>query len=554
MASCARGLAVLLFALLASPAWAGGRVALVIGNGAYHSTRLAPLHNPGNDADDVAASLTRLGWQVIERKDATHRQMDEALADFGRAAANADAALIFYSGHGIQIRGRNYLMPVDADPENEAAVPYASVDVNEALSTLDDAHARLNFVVLDACRDNQLSGQYRGGASRGLARIGDTPDGTVVVYSTSPGNVANDGTGRNGVFTGALLQGLRGSDLSLTGVLGVAAAETSRQTDGKQIPYVVAPATMLANPFRFDGGVAPSPGGGFVAPAPGPVSFVTNPPVTPIPVPPPAPAPSDGGAHYLSLGNDALAAKDYGNAMQNFRLAAEQGNVDALVDVGYLYGVGLGVPQDYAQAFAWYKRGADQGNVAGAADVGLYYANGWGVTQDYGQAMAWNRKAAEQGNAGAQNEIGFLYEHGWGAAQDYGQALMWYRKAADQGDAPAQTNVCLYYANGWGVTKDYAQALVWCRKAADQNNAAAQNEIGFMYDRGFGVTQDYGTAMQWYRKAAEQGDATAERNAAVFYERGLGGPADMAQARYWYQKAAAQGEDYAKNWLSQHPQ
>jgi len=234
------------------------RVALVIGNSVYRSKSLPFLKNPVNDADDVTDALKRFGFTVLERKNVTKRDADEAVAEFGRMAADADVALFYFSGHGVQIKSRNYLIPVDADPKDEAGIPYISLDVNYPLAALDDAHSKVNIIMLDACRDNQMSGQFRSSGGRGLAAPSDVPKGTVIVYATEPGNTASDGTGRNGAFTAGVLAGLKGNDLSLDGVLTTASLVVDQQTHGAQTPYINGPKLLQKN-FLFGGSGAQPP-------------------------------------------------------------------------------------------------------------------------------------------------------------------------------------------------------------------------------------------------------------------------------------------------------
>jgi len=213
----------------------------------------------------------------------------------------------------------------------------------------------------------------------------------------------------------------------------------------------------------------------------------------------------DAGQEYLEKGKAAEKRKDYSEAMEWLRKAADQGNTDAQVRIGVHYVRGLGVPKDYGEAMRWYRKAADQGNALAQYNIGELYENGLGVPKDYGEAMQWYRKAADQGNAVAQNNIGQLYERGQGVTQDYGEAMRWYHKAADQGNAAAQSNIGTLYYNGWGVTQDYDEAMRWYHKAADQGNAVAEYSIGLLYDQGQGVPADMTEARQWYAKAATQG-------------------------------------------------
>lgn len=255
----------------------GRRIALVIGNGAYmHPENLPRLANPANDAQDIAKALRQFGFEVIERRNQTLEAMNQAIAEFGSRIGGSDAALFYFAGHGIQVKNQNYLMPINAKIESEAAVPYQGVNLNQILDEMDNARSSANIVMLDACRNNPISGKFRSGKSRGLASPGSMPKGTVIVYATDPGNVAADGDGRNGLFTAGLLTAFKGKNLSLDEVLTVASAEVERASGQTQTPYVNGPKT-LQKTFNF--GTAIDPGRGNVekipsAAAPAPPSAI----------------------------------------------------------------------------------------------------------------------------------------------------------------------------------------------------------------------------------------------------------------------------------------
>lgn len=226
------------------------RIALVIGNGAY-SGNLPRLPNPTNDAEDVAKALRHFGFQVIEKKNLNLEGMNRAIAEFGSKIGGSEAALFYYAGHGIQVRNQNYLMPVNAVIDSEAAVPYQGINLNQVLDEMDNGKSGVNIVMLDACRNNPITGKFRSGATRGLAAPGSTPKGTVIVYATDPGNVAADGEGRNGLFTAGLLYAFKGKDLSLDGVLTEASAQVEKASGQTQTPYVNGPKTLQKS-FHFN--------------------------------------------------------------------------------------------------------------------------------------------------------------------------------------------------------------------------------------------------------------------------------------------------------------
>lgn len=229
----------------------GKRVALVIGNGNYqYSDSLPKLANPIHDAEDIAKALRGFGFEVIEKKDQSLEGMNDAITEFGRKIIDSDAALFYYAGHGLQVKGQNYIIPVNAKIESEARVPFISININQLLEEMESGKSRANIVMLDACRNNPISGKFRSGATRGLAAPSSQPKGTVIVYSTDPGNVAADGTGRNGTFTAGLLAAFKGSDLSLGGVLTRASEEVERSSQQTQTPYINGPATLQKN-FQF---------------------------------------------------------------------------------------------------------------------------------------------------------------------------------------------------------------------------------------------------------------------------------------------------------------
>lgn len=184
--------------------------------------------------------------------------MSRSIAEFGRKLSGSEVALFYYAGHGIQIKSQNYLIPINAILESDASVPYQSINLNQILEEMEDGNSRINIVIIDACRNNPISGKFRSGQSRGLAAPNFNPKGTVIVYATDPGNVAADGTGRNGLFTSGLLKAFRGNDLSLDGVLTAASAEVERASGQTQTPYVNGPKTLQKN-FHFKITVEPGP-------------------------------------------------------------------------------------------------------------------------------------------------------------------------------------------------------------------------------------------------------------------------------------------------------
>ncbi len=209
------------------------RLALVMGNSNYPDS---PLANPQNDAVDMASALEELDFEVILVMDADRRSMARSIRTFGnKLKQQKGIGLFYYAGHGVQLDNRNFLIPVDTPITDEDEIPYESVDVGSVLAKMQSAGNALNIMILDACRNNPFPSAFRS-ASRGLARV-DAPVGSLVVYSTAPGKVAADGNGRNGVFTGHLLNFLQEPGLSLTQTIRKTRAAVVRETSGKQVPW-----------------------------------------------------------------------------------------------------------------------------------------------------------------------------------------------------------------------------------------------------------------------------------------------------------------------------
>ncbi len=229
------------------------RVALVIGNSAYKE---APLRNPVNDANDIAATLKGLGFAVTLKTNANQKQMKQALREFGLTLKKGGVGLFYYAGHGIQSRGRNYLVPVGANVESEAELEDESVDANLVLSYMEDAQNRVNIVVMDACRNNPFARSFRS-ASRGLAQM-EAARGSFIAYATAPGSVAADGSGRNGVYTKHLLASLKRPDTDMEKVFKRAHAAVMEETNGKQTPWV---SSSLTGDFYFNPSATPGHAG-----------------------------------------------------------------------------------------------------------------------------------------------------------------------------------------------------------------------------------------------------------------------------------------------------
>ena len=220
----------------------GRRLALVIGNSDYRGS-ISSLVSPVNDANAISASLRAVGFEVDLQLDATRDEIKEAVLEFSDKLHESDVGLFYYSGHAVQVDGRNFIIPIGADLniENERRdslaryVSLETVDIGEVLVSMKSADADLSIIILDTSRDNPFNGSARG-LSRGLAHM-LAPRGTFLAYATAPGNVAEDGTGHYSPYTSALTEAIETPGLKLEDVFKQVRREVALQTDGRQTPW-----------------------------------------------------------------------------------------------------------------------------------------------------------------------------------------------------------------------------------------------------------------------------------------------------------------------------
>lgn len=235
---------------LCNAALAENRLALVIGESAYRS--VTPLPNPANDAKAMTRLLADQGFDVTASADLSQNDMRKEVSDFAAkvAAKGADTvALVFYAGHGLQVDGENYLVPVDVDPRREADIPLQAVRLNDLLNTLNSVPSKMRILLLDACRNNPFPAISRS-TGHGLALV-DTKTGgpgTFLSYSTSPGAEAEDGSGANSPYTTALLTVAREPGLPIEEAFKRVRVAVNKATEGRQTPW---DSSSLTEDFRF---------------------------------------------------------------------------------------------------------------------------------------------------------------------------------------------------------------------------------------------------------------------------------------------------------------
>lgn len=343
--------------------WAGPRVALIIGNGAYQ--HVAALPNPANDASDIAASLDQIGFSVTVLTDASFETVHNELQKFSKKARGADFAVVYYAGHGIEIGGQNWLIPVDAELKSDSDIDKEAIGLRSVMSAISEAH--FGLIILDACRDNPFAAKMQWknrsrSVSRGLAR--EQPRNNVLVaYAARDGTTAKDGSGRNSPFSRALLKYIATPGLEVDLLFRNVRDEVMTETNHEQQPFVYG--FLSRDPIYL---VPPKPPGSNSAPA-SLQDLVTDCDRL-------AAAPSDQekppniagiklseidilpallacetamqkypkvSRFYFEKGRTAQAAKNYTLALQLYERASSMGYASAMNNLGFLYSEGLGI-------------------------------------------------------------------------------------------------------------------------------------------------------------------------------------------------------------------
>jgi len=225
------------------PPTSGKRLALVIGNAGY---KTRPLANPVNDANDISTALKNTGFEVIDIRDGNLNQMRAALRQFGDKLLTSDVGLVYYSGHGIEVKGQNYLIPVNADIKRSDEITDQSLNMSLILDKMETAQKGVNILIVDACRDDPFGRSFRS-SSNGLAQV-DAPRGTIVAFATSPGKVAADGDGRNSPYTKNLIKAIQMPNLPIEQVFKLVRRAVQEETRNQQTPWEN---TSLSGDFYF---------------------------------------------------------------------------------------------------------------------------------------------------------------------------------------------------------------------------------------------------------------------------------------------------------------
>jgi uncharacterized protein len=503
------------------------RLALVLGNAKYQ--RVPVLDNPANDAADLAQALRAVGFEVIETSDATRAAMAEAVRDFSERLHGADVALFFYSGHGLQMNGENYLLPVDAKIENPADVRFNTINLSDIQQEMESS-GRVNIIILDACRTNPFAealSHGRGAPTRGLGRIDAAGEGSLIVYATQPNNVAFDGVGRNSPFTAALLKHIGTPGLEVRQMISKVRGDVLQATDRRQTPwdssslvgdvYLAGPPTgVIPNPPAADASPPASP-----AVVTQPAAATLSQSLTPqIQAAPPQQPPNPPPVQLAPQAPESLVKS--GPAADCERLAAPAPPFATPAQVREAK------TRDYAPAILVCEAAL----AAAPNNPRLQYLLGlaYDVTKNYLEAARHYLKAAEGDYANAQDALGVLFATGRGVVKDEQRAFDLLNKAAIGGSPRGMGNLGVMYSSGFFVKEDDAKALDWYEKSIEAGNSFGLAQAGVMYFNGKGTARDYNAAAQYFQQAADLGDGFSLKFLAIMYERGLLGKVDLEKA------------------------
>jgi hypothetical protein len=521
---CTALILVLLSVLPFAAEAAEKRVALVIGNSKY--TKTPSLVNPANDARLIAESLKKVGFDVDLRVDlGTDGDFKRAIREFGDrldAAGDDVVALFYYSGHGVQVKGSNYLIPVAAQLEIERDVEFGAFPVESLVKLLEGTPTKLNIIVLDACRNNPLPASKRS-ASRGLAETKGWPGQTYIAYSTAANDVAEDGKGANSTYSRALAEAITTPGLSIEQVFKKVRAEVQRATGGKQTPWEY---QSLTTDFAFVGAPAVNPR------LPGKPDLVASVDGT-TPIIPGL----DPKTVALQAEREAWEQAQKWGTAEAYRQYSERycaGGTGVFCDAAKIAVARLTPRPQVAEPITDCDRYAALPSDPKRLTPGVAMSD-----MDRARALRFCREAFQR----YPQEPRILFQLGrvLDVRGEYEEAVYYFRRAADKGYAAAQVYLGLLHAIGQGVARDPKEAIRLFNLAAEQDYAVAYVRLGMMYNGVPGVSADPSRAYAAFLKAAEHGDEEGQLELAKLFEAGRGVPRDVGKAKDWYHKAAAQG-------------
>ncbi|GJD76729.1 caspase family protein [Methylobacterium goesingense] len=563
------GLVALGLGFSAGTASAENRVALVIGNTGYHN--LKALTNPANDAKDVAAALKARGFTVLEGRDLERNAMRGVVERFQAQARTADVSVVYYAGHGFQLDGQNYLVPVDATIKSRGDVETGTLNLRSITEGLEGSRG-IHLVFLDACRNNPLRGAASttdAGLQNGLARMGNAA-GFLFAYATQPDNVAFDGGGRNSPFAQAFLSHIATRGQDIASMMIAVRKDVIAATGGFQVPWEN---SSLTSQFYFTPGQASVaspetqlwqiaaasrdtallriylsryPDGPHANEVKSMITVASADPVATVGTlrsTPDADRVSDDRLwdlaqrsrlrqlveFYVTRHPDGRHVNEAQELLQSIPTAEDaDARPESLCERSATHprdatantaGVTLAELARNPDAAIAACRAARQNHPEMPHYTALL-ARALAAAGQRAESVALYQEAAGRGNLRAMVSLGLQFETGDGLPRDPREAANWYEKAADGGSPDGAINLAVSLMEGVGRRKDPARALALLKAASEAGSAIATYNLGVLAQQG--VLKENGAALNYFRKATELGDPRGFVSAAILLDEGRG--------------------------------
>ncbi len=506
----------------ASKASAAARVALVIGNAEYRYAK--PLPNPVNDANDIADTLEQLDFTVIRVFNGDFGKIREGIRAFNGEVEKADIGLIYYAGHGMELGGENWIVPVDAELKTDRDLVSEAIGLKVILQSVSRAGA-LGLVILDSCRDNPFAAKMTRtklarSVDRGLARV-EPSTNVLVAYAAKDGTTATDGDGRNSPYTAALLKHLGTRGLEVSFVFRKVRDDVMAATGRRQQPFVYGSLSSKAIYLR----------------AADPAAQAVSAPAQPTAAQSAAAAPGlarniDVAVwESISQSTDALLFENFLKQFpQSPRGGQAQARLAALTAGGACDELRADIPRGVRERTVTLVESANGESVKPKPDpqaarracetameafpditrYALQGARAAEENKDYAKARELYGKAADRGSRVAMVSLGAIYESNLAGEPSYPKARSLYQKAVELGDPNAATRLARMYEAGHGLGQNPAQARDWYRKAAALGDTQAMARLADIYERGLGVRKNAAEAKMWRRKLAEAKQAATQ--------------------------------------------
>jgi uncharacterized protein len=548
---------VLVMLLLASIdlARANSRVALIVGSSDYRHVPAIP--HAVNDAADVAAAFERLGFTTIKVLNPSFDEFRQGIRNFNDLARTADIAAVFFTGYGMQLRGENWLLPVDAELRTQSDIFNQGISLNVLMQSVGRA-SNIGVVILDASRNASAAQSARDDAmrsiSRGLARVEPAHQNILVAYAAKDGSVAEDEGGARSPYAAALLKYLERPGLDVSLMFRKVRDDVMAQTRHRQQPFaygslppkpiylkepslvvagqpqdIAAPADEAgdsdeiiwqtikdaADPRLFTQFLARFPASHNAGTARSQLAALESRPAPDV-------KPSVNVGRKLdgvdeSHQCDRLAASPLEKDLPKKVAGVELNRIDVAAAAAACEEAMRSHPEtarfafqagrialarhDFATAVQLYEKASTLGSSIAMYDLGRIYAEGKIVAPDYEKARLWYEKAAALNLPYAMADLGALYENGQGGPSDPAMALSLYRKAAAAGDHTSMTRIGVFYESGLAVRQNYAEARRWFQKGSELGDYDAMKRLGELYENGYGVPRNADLARKWYARA-----------------------------------------------------